>query len=258
MSNAPRSLTVDAVVVRHSDWGEADRLLSLFTREAGKLRAIAKGARKLRSRKAGHLEPFTHVRIQLARGRDFWIVTQAETVDAYLAMREDLLRTAYAATVIELLDRFTYDEGENRALFALAVDALGRINSLPDPFIAVRYFEIRLLDETGYRPQLFQCVGCGSEIRAEDQFFDALQGGVVCPRCRERFPAARPVSKDTLRFLRHLQRSNFTEAQRANPNPAQRAELESLLRYNLTYLLERRLNSPEFLAEVRRDLAANE
>ena len=108
-------MTVEAVVLRHSNWGEADRLLSLFSREAGKLRAVAKGARKIRSRKAGHLEPFTRVRLMLAHGRDFWIVTQAETVDAYLPLREDLLRTAYGAYVLELLDH-------NIAIARLPVD----------------------------------------------------------------------------------------------------------------------------------------
>src|SRR5512140_1535090 len=133
MPSTERSLRTEVVVLRHSDWGEADRLLVLFGREAGKLRAIAKGVRKLHSRKAGHLEPFTRVKLLLARGRDFWIVTQAETVAAYLRIREDLLRTAYAARVIELLDRFSYEEGANRALYQLLVDTLGRVSALPDP-----------------------------------------------------------------------------------------------------------------------------
>ena len=166
MPSAERTLRTEVVVLRHSDWGEADRLLVLFSREAGKLRAVAKGVRKLHSRKAGHLEPFTRVKLMLARGRDFWIVTQAETVDAYLPIREDLVRTAYAAYVIELLDRFTYEEGENRALYQLLVDTLQRIALLPDPFPAVRYYEIRLLDLLGFRPELINCVRCETEIRA--------------------------------------------------------------------------------------------
>lgn len=251
MPSTPHTLSVEAIVLRHSDWAEADRLLVLYTREAGKLRAVAKGARKLRSRKAGHLEPFTRVRLLLAHGRDFWIVTQAETVEAYLPLREDLLRTAYGAYVIELLDRFTYDEGENRALYALAADTLARVNSEADPFLAVRYFEIRLLDLTGFRPELFKCVICGEVIRPENQFFDVLQGGVICPRCAPRFTGARELSMEALKYLRHLQRSAYSEAMRANPGAGERAEMESLLRYYLTYLLERRLNSPEFLEEVR-------
>ena len=241
-------------MLRHTDWGEADRLLVLFSREAGKLRAVAKGVRKLHSRKAGHLEPFTHVKLLMAAGRDFWIVTQAETIDAYLPVREDLVRTAYAAYIIELIDRFTYEEGENRPLFQLLVDSLQRISMLPDPFPAVRYYEIRLLDLLGFRPELINCARCGTQIKAEDQFFDSELGGVLCPRCGANVPTARRVSMQALKYLRHFQRSTFREASRATLSPAVKYEVESLLNSYLTHLLERRLNSPSFLHEVRRDL----
>jgi DNA repair protein RecO (recombination protein O) len=254
MSPSERTLRTEVVVLRHSDWGEADRLLVLFSREGGKLRAVAKGVRKLHSRKAGHLEPFTRVKLLMARGRDFWIVTQAETVDAYLPVREDLLRTAYAAYSIELIDRFTYEEGENRPLYHLLVDTLERISTLPDAFPAVRYYEIRLLDLLGYRPELNNCVRCGAEIKPQDQYFDAGLGGVLCPRCGANVPTARPVTMNTLRFLRHYQRSTFREASRVPLPPEVMRELEALMNSYLTYLLERRLNSPDFLREVRHDL----
>jgi DNA repair protein RecO (recombination protein O) len=255
MPSAERTLRTEVVVLRHTDWGEADRLLSLFSREGGKLRAVAKGVRKLHSRKAGHLEPFTRVKLMLARGRDFWIVTQAETVDAYLPIREDLVRTAYAAYVIELLDRFTYEEGENRPLYQLVVDTLQRIALQPDPFSSVRYYEIRLLDLLGFRPELVQCVRCDNKIEPEDQYFDAGLGGVLCPRCGEGVPTARPISMRALKFLRHYQRSTFSEASRIELTPGVKREIEGLLSYYLTYLLERQLNTPSFLHEVRRDFS---
>lgn len=255
MPSSERTLRAETVVLRHNDWGEADRLLVLFTREAGKLRAVAKGVRKLKSRKAGHLEPFTHVKLLLARGRDFWIVTQAETIDAYLPVREDLVRTAYAAYVIELLDRFTYEEGENRELFQLLVETLERVSGLPDPFPAVRYYEIHLLDLLGFRPDLTNCVRCQREIQPEDQFFDAGLGGVLCPRCGPSVPTAREVNMRTLKFLRHFQRSTYREATRAELTQGVRRDMENLLNHYLTYLLERRLNTPSFLHEVRGDIA---
>jgi DNA repair protein RecO (recombination protein O) len=254
MPSSERTLRTEAVVLRHSDWGEADRLLVLFGRESGKIRAVAKGVRKLHSRKAGHLEPFTRVKLLLARGRDFWIVTQAETVDAYLPIREDLVRTAYAAYVIELLDRFTYEEGQNRALYQTLVDVLQLVSMLPDPFPAVRYYDIHLLDLLGFRPELINCVRCEALIKPEDQYLDAGQGGILCPRCGEGSPSARPVSMLTLKYLRHYQRSTFHEASRAPLTPGLMREMEALLSYYLTYWLERRLNSPAFLHEVRRDL----
>ncbi len=252
MPDRERTLRVEAVVLRHTDWGEADRLLVLFTREQGKLRAVAKGVRRVRSRKAGHLEPFTRVILMLARGRDLWIVTQADTVEAYLPLREDLERIGLASYVVELLDRFTYEEGANRPLYQLLVETLARLNEQEDPFLAVRYYEIRLLDQLGFRPELVKCVSCGETIQPRDQYFSALLGGVLCPRCGPQEPTSRPISMPALKYLRHLQRSNFSEASRAQVAPNVRQEMENLVQYYLTYLLERALNSPAFLREVRR------
>ena len=253
MPHRERTLRTEAIVLRHSDWGEADRILTLFSQEAGKLRAIAKGVRKPRSRKAGHLEPFTRVNLMLAQGRDLWIVTQAETVDAYLPLREDLVRVGYAAYAIELLDRFTYEEGENRSLFKLLSETLDRISSEVDPALPVRYYEVRLLDLLGFRPQFFNCASCGKEIQAEDQYFSAEQGGVLCPSCGKGFPGAVPISTNALRYLRHFQRSPYKEAARAHLTISLNHEIEQVMQHYLTYLLERGLNTPNFLRRVRRE-----
>ncbi len=246
------SQRVEAIVLRHADWGEADRMLWLFTRETGKVQVVAKGVRKPRSRKAGHLEPFTRVELLLAYGRDLPIVTQAEARDVYLALREDLVRVGYASYIIELLDRFTYEEGENIALYRLLSETLSRLNGEAQPAFAVRYYEIRLLDLVGFRPQLTRCVNCGKEIIAEDQYFSFEKGGVFCPECGGKEPGVRPVSMPALRILRHFQRSMYGEAQRARLSSAVDQELETLMGYYLTYLLERGLNSPAFLRRVRR------
>ncbi len=254
MPRSERNIRVESVVLRHNDWGEADRLLVLYTRDQGKLRAVAKGVRKLRSRKAGHLEPFTRVTLMLAAGRDLWIVTQAQTIDAYLPIREDLMRTGYAAYVVELLDRFTYEEGENRLLFQLLTDTLERIAVDEDAYTAVRYYELHLLDLLGFRPEVFECVICHEPVRQEDQFFSNLLGGVVCPRCVSRAPDARPVSMQALKFLRHFLRSSYAEARKAVAPPGARPEIEALIQTYVTFLLERNLNTPAFLREVRRGM----
>lgn len=252
MPSRERSFRVEAVILRHSDWGEADRLLSLYTREMGKVRAIAKGVRKLRSRKAGHLEPFTRSSLLLARGRDMFIITQAETIKAYTPLREDLLLVGYASYIVELLDRFTYEEGENRALYRLLTDTLGRLSREPDPDLALRYYEIRLLDLLGFRPQLFICARCGREIEPQDQFFSAGEGGVLCPSCGYDTQGARPVSMTALKYFRHLQRSSYAEASRAQISSQTNREMEILIQHYLTYLLERSLNTPHFIHRVKK------
>ena len=151
------------MVLRHADDGEADRLLTLYTRQLGKTRVLVKGARKLTSRKAAHLEPFTPVKLQLAKGRDLLLVTQADTVEAYLPLRENLMLTGHASYVVELLDRFTYeDDAENVTVFRLLTDTLARLASTPDSWLAIRYYEMRLLDYLGFRPHLVECANCGA------------------------------------------------------------------------------------------------
>jgi DNA repair protein RecO (recombination protein O) len=250
----PRSFRVEAVVLRHSDWGEADRLLTLYTRELGKVRAIAKGVRKVTSRKGGHLEPFTRVKLQLARGRDLLIVTQADMIEPYLPLREDLVKTGYAAYAAELLDRFVYEEETaNPAVFRLLTETFARLVEYSDPWLPVRYFEMRLLDHLGFRPQLFSCANCEKEIKAENQFFSAEQGGVLCPQCGRVSPGARSVSVEALKYMRHFQRSSYTEAQRARPASDVQREIEDLIQYYLTYLLERELNTPKFIKRIKHE-----
>jgi DNA repair protein RecO (recombination protein O) len=246
------SFRAEAVVLRHSDWGEADRLLTLYTRELGKVRAIAKGVRKVTSRKGGHLEPFTRVTLQLARGRDLLIVTQAETVDAYLPLREDLVLTGYASYVVELLDRFIYEEERSEpSLFRLLIETLGRVAKEADTWLAIRYYEMRLLDFLGFRPQLFQCANCENEIQPEDQFFSPSAGGVICPRCGNSLPGLWDVSVDALKYLRHFQRSAYARAARARPNSKTQIDIETLMQRYFTYLLERELNTLGFLRRVQ-------
>lgn len=247
-----RSFRASAVVLRHSDWGEADRILTLYTREQGMVRAIAKGARKVTSRKAGHLQPFTHITVQLAKGRDLLIVTQAETINAFLPLHDDLMKTGYAAYVVELLLRFSYEEeSPNPSVFRLLVETLDRIEKEAEAWLAVRYYEMRFLDAVGFRPQLFECANCGREILAEDQFFSFTAGGVICPRCGDGIPNIMRISLEALKYLRHFQRSSYRDASRAKPSFEAQKEAEVLMQGYFTHLLERELNSPGFIKRVR-------
>jgi len=249
-----RSIRVEAIVLRHAEWGEADRLVTLYTREQGKLRTVAKGARKITSRKAGHLEPFTRVKLQLARGRDLLLVTQADTLDPYLPLREDLTLTGFASYVVELLDRSIYEEEDaNPTLFRLLADTLKRLALGGDAWLAVRYYEMRLLDFLGFRPQLITCANCSSEIQPEAQYFSYNTGGVICPRCGSGLPNLMPISMEALKYLRHFQRSTYGEAARAHPGSAIRAEVENLMQGYFSFFLERELNSPDFLRRVQKN-----
>jgi len=247
----PHTYRTQAIVLGHLEFGEADRILKLFTLERGKISAIAKGVRKINSRKAGHLEPFIHVNLFLARGRNLDIITQAEALNTLSGLREDLRRMALASYVVEALDRFTYEEGPNPGLFRLLLQTLNRLETQPNVETVIRYYEMRLLDLLGFRPQLFECIDCGKPILEEDQFFSPLGGGVACPRCGQARSEAWPVNKDVLRYLRHFQRSDWKAVAAVVIPEKINAGMSALVEAYFTYLLESRLNTPDFLRKIQ-------
>ncbi len=248
-----RSIRVQGLVLHHYNYGEADRFVRLLTAERGKISALARGVRRMNSRKAGHLEPFTLASIQLARGLGgAWVIDQVSTIESFPQISGTLERTTQASYVTELTDRFALEEVENRPLFLLAVETIRRIASMEDPFPALRFFDLRLLDLTGFRPDLQNCVICRREIQAQNQFFSASLGGVVCPACYGHETACRPISVRTLKFLRYYQKNGFKDCLAAGWPIDIRSESEQLLTSFLTFVLERKINSQEFLENIRK------
>lgn len=245
----------EAIVLRRRDFGEADRLLTLFTPDYGKIQAIAKGARKPRSRKAGHIESFMRTKMLFARGRNLDLVTQAEMVDAYRPLREDLVRVTYASHAVELLDRFTAENDAHPELYQLLCDALGWLAESRDLMLTTRYYELRLLGIVGFRPQLFQCVSCQAIIEAQDQAFCAELGGVLCPDCQRSDPSAQPISLGALKIMRYLQTRPYSAVRILRVRRALHDELENIMLRYLQHQMERRLQSVDFLQRLRREKA---
>jgi DNA repair protein RecO (recombination protein O) len=160
MNIKDRLYRTDAIILRRSDFGEADRLLTVFSREFGKLRLLAKGVRKTNSRKAGHIELFMLTNMLVAQGRTWDIISQADIVEAYRDIREDLDKPSHAYYLAELIDRFTEEHDPNQPLFELFAFTLARLAHTDDPFVVLRHFELHLLGLAGYQPQLHFCAVC--------------------------------------------------------------------------------------------------
>ncbi len=252
----PRRRTVEAIILHARDVGEADRLLSLYSREEGKGKALAKGVRRPKSRRAGHLQPLSRVRLLLAQARGAPIVAQAEAVEVFPALRQDVTRYAYAEHLAELVERLVWEGEHYPGLYPALLAALRAVAQGPTPDWPVRHFELQLLGWVGFRPELQVCTVCGAAIRPENQFFSVPRGGVVCPRCREQAPEARPVSRRALKFLRHLQRTpHWTQAGRVVPEPPVRREVEAVLQAYLTFVLEGPLRGARVQRQLRDDFA---
>jgi DNA repair protein RecO (recombination protein O) len=255
LSLRDRLYRTEAIILRRQDFGEADRLLTLYTPGFGKARVLAKGVRKPTSRKAGHVELLTHSRLLVAKGRNLDIVTQAETINAFLPIRDGLRKTSCAFYVAELVDKFTEEGEENRRLFDLLLSALFRLGDAQDTSLVLRYFELRLLDYVGYRPQLSQCVRCGRPSGTDAGLFNPSEGGVLCLPCGQGERGCRDVSPQVLASLLYLQSRDYDQCCRLTVDGRTHRELESLLRRYITYLLERGLRSADFMDHLRRDEA---
>jgi DNA repair protein RecO (recombination protein O) len=249
-----RTYRTESIILRRTDFGEADRLLTLFSREYGKIRAIAKGARKPQTRKAGHVELFMRTNFLIAKGKNIDIITQAELVEAYGALREDLVRTTYASYIVELLDRFTADEDRDLHKYNLLAEGLGWFATSDNMLLAARFYELRLLSLAGFQPQLFNCVSCGEAIQEQDQFFSAELGGLLCPKCKTADRRSKAISSVAVKVLRYLQTHNWETVKALQLRRDLHSELENVMHYYLTYLLERELKSVDFLQRLRREV----
>ena len=256
MPKAPRQFRTQAIILSRRDFGESDRLLTLFTPDQGKIRAIAKGARKPQAKLSGHVELFARSDVIIHRGRNLDILTQAELVESYRGLREDLRRGAYANYAAELLDRFTADEDlEQAALFFLLDDTLARIADYPDPSLAARFYELQLLDLVGFRPELTECVVTRQPLQPEPQFFSFEEGGAVSRGAAAQLShSLAALEFDTLKLLRHLQRSAYDFAAVANLRISadQHRRAERLMLGYIAHLLESKLQSIDFIQRLRR------
>ncbi|MBN1657137.1 MAG: DNA repair protein RecO [Anaerolineae bacterium] len=261
MSHRDRIYRTSGIILRRTDFGEADRLLTVLTPDRGKLRLVAKGARKPSSRKSGHVELFCHTHFLVAVGRDLDIITQAETVEPFLALRDDLLTTTYAYYVAELADAFIGEEDVSQPMFDLVEDAMGWINqaAMTTEFekvlpLMARYYEIHVLGLAGYQPQLYVCGLCKKSLEPTVNYMSAAEGGVLCAACGYRHVGTAELSVNAQKVLRFLQTHEWESVRLLRLTEATQRELERTLGDYITYYLERKLKSVDFMNRLRRQI----
>jgi len=255
LTRRQRLYRVSAIVLKRRDQGEADRLLTVLTRDRGKLTLLAKGVRRQASRKAGHIEPFTLVDLLVAKGKSLDLVTQAETSEAHRALREDLWRSTWAYYVAELADAFTVEDDPQALLFELVAETLDRLNRGDDPALSVRYYELHLLGLVGYQPQLFRCVACDALLEPEVNFLSIQRGGALCPKHGAHLVDTIALPVNVLKVLRYLQTRDWSQVAQLQLSSQISGQLETMLARYIVYHLERTLRSATFLDRLRRAMA---
>lgn len=248
----------EGLVLRQQPLGDSDRIVTLFTREYGKIRAAAKGVRRPTSRLAGRIEPFTQTRLLLARGRTLDVIAQAEIIRSFAGMRGDLFRAAYGAFVMELIDRGLPERDRHEEVFILTVDTLSELDGAAGAGaeLASLRFAVQLARLLGYQPETTACVGCGRRLpRASGPAgawaFSPAGGGALCPACRPQDTGAVTVSCGVLAACDYLIRVPEGQIGRLRIPPAQRGELARLVQVHLEHRLDAKLRSPFVIRRLK-------
>lgn len=236
----------EAVVLKAVIMGEAHLLLTLFSPEKGKVRAVAYGAAKPASRKRGAVQPFTRSLFLLRRGRELDSVAQCEVLEAFPEVRESLERLACAFYLADLLDGATA-EGEPAApLYQLFLETLRALKEV-DTHVLCRAFEAKMLALLGWRPSLGRCASCGESVGGTTVSFHIPSGGVICPSCASRTEGALTCRRGTVEWLKTLLCWETARLGQLKVDRPAKKELKEILHSYMLHHLERSARSLAFL-----------
>ena len=249
----PRTYRCEAIILSYTPLGEADLLVTMYTRDQGKVRAVGKGARRLTSKLVGHLEPLTVVKMSMAHGRSMDIISQAEVIRSFSKLKEDLMGITKGLYLAELVDGFGAEASANPELFRLMIDTLRAVEADPASDMPLRFFEFHLLQVSGLMPELYHCVECRIELEPDAHRFSPNVGGTLCLDCSPDDAHLRPLSLRALKVLRLLDRSEIAEACTLSLDDSLAAELKSLLSTTVSYWLGKEIRSNAFLERLHKE-----
>jgi DNA repair protein RecO (recombination protein O) len=240
----------EGIVVRTTDYGEANKILTVYTREAGKISIMARGAKKSKSRFTAVSQLFTYGYFLYQIGSGMGSLQQGDLMNSFRPIREDLTKTAYAVYLAELLDRLTEDKEPNGYLFDMLLHALKWMEEGKDPDIITRLFEMKMLYVAGCRPEFHACMNCGAVDAA---FFVSIQeGGLICKSCHRDDSSLLAVSPGTVKILRLLTHIHMPQLGNVRVKPETKQQLRHVLYAFLDDCTGLYLKSRRFLDQLER------
>lgn len=261
----------EGIVLRRADFGEANLLLHIFTKEFGKIEAVARSARKARGKLKGHLEPFLYCDFLIVHGRKMDIVANSVIAENFLNLRRSFNSFLAGSVVLEIADRMTVAGYRDARLFDLILKSLRFIDERQeiekkDLWLLAAFFEINILSLSGFAPHTGKCVFCGQELFAGRNYFSNSLGGILHGMCAKKCPDAILVDDDTIRLLRFLQidRETFSDYDKeANDKLAEIKKLNVkgetiaksmfLMKKFIEFNLDNRINSIDVLCNFARE-----
>ncbi len=242
----------EAIALRSHKLGEADKIITLLTREHGKKRAVAKGLRRTKSKFGGRLEPCTHLQLELYRGRNLDIITGAEIIDPHVPLRENHHKYICAQSMLEMMDKSLHDDQQvDNAFQALSASLSAMEGEVYSYELMLAAFELKLCALVGYRPHLDHCISCGTEMAGRPAVLRLSEGGIYCPACSG--PASSSVSLDPemLEMVRRILRTSMADVGRIRIENLAARKLMRLSFSFSEYHLDRPIKSHRILEDYR-------
>ncbi|KMK75958.1 DNA repair protein RecO [Alkalihalobacillus pseudalcaliphilus] len=191
---------VEGIVIRSSDYGETNKIVTLFTKELGKIGVMARGAKKPKSRVASISQLFIHGQYLIQKSQGLSTLSQGEIINTYKSIRHDLFLAAYGSYMIELLDRLTDEKEKNPSLFNLIQQMLFYLDEGVDPEVLLSIYEMKMLDQAGAKPQIDACTSCSQPNIPVA--FSIKEAGFLCEKCRHLDEYAFMINEKTAKLLR--------------------------------------------------------
>jgi DNA repair protein RecO (recombination protein O) len=243
----------DAVVIHRTDFGESDLIVTLYTADLGKVKGIAKGAKRSKRRFVNNLQPFSYIRICFAEGRGGLIrVDEADMIRPFFRISEDISRVLYGSYFLEMVREMTGEKESNPLLFELLVTVLTVLNDSSPREEYLRVFELRFLDLVGYRPRVTECSMCNQIIPSIDgAWFSFRHGGAVCEECHIHAQGAVAISGETLQAIEQVIRMDLATIKGVRFSPRVLAEGREILPRFVQHQLGKGLRSLRVMEEVQ-------
>jgi len=242
------NIKTKGIIIKRSNLGDADKILTVYTRDYGKLQAIAKGVRKISSKLAGSLEPYSLVDFIFQDGKSLDTVTSAVIIEDASIISNSCSDVAKAHYFGELIDRLTEVGEKNSELFEVLRLALFRLCQCDDNPFLLPFYELKTLDRLGYNPSVYHCVKCRHKLLARENYFSYADGGVVCADCQHL--GLPKVSVEAIKVFRLIIESNISLIDRLKISPEVADEIERIIDNYVTYILERETKSKKVLRSL--------
>lgn len=242
------------IIIKRRNFGEADKLIIVFCDREGKIKAKAKGVRRILSKNGGSIELFTLSDFIFAEGKIFDVLVSATIIDSYKNLKRDLKKTAIAYYFSELVDKLTLEKEGNSNIFNLLNNAFSILNEFSisslSYFSIISYFELNLLSLLGYAPQLGRCVHCHNKIEPKINYFSSQLGGMLCCNCQKNDKNALEISKNCIKILKIILKYDLKILVKIKIEKNIQQEVKCVADNFLKYIAEKEFKSPKFIKEI--------